>query len=146
LDKYLEKLQEHLPGSRLELMQSSGGLIAPEHFRGPASLLSGPAGGVVAAERIAKLTKSKTLVAFDMGGTSTDVSLIRGLAERRYERKIAGIPLRAPMIDIHTVAAGGGSVCEFDGYGLTVGPESVGAAPGPICYGHSKSPHPKLAL
>ncbi len=146
LELYLSNLQKHLPGSRLELMQSSGGLIAPEFFRGPASLLSGPAGGVVAAERIAKLKSSRTLIAFDMGGTSTDVSLIRGLADRRYERRIAGIPLRAPMIDIHTVAAGGGSVCTFDGYGLTVGPDSVGSNPGPICYGRAPSSHPRLAL
>lgn len=146
LSKYLEKLQNHLPGSRLELMQSSGGLIAPDYFRGPASLLSGPAGGVVAAERIARLTKSQTLIAFDMGGTSTDVSLIRGQAERRYETIVAGIPLRAPLMDIHTVAAGGGSVCAFDGYGLTVGPESVGSNPGPICYGRSTTAHPELAL
>ncbi len=146
LELYLSNLQKHLPGSRLELMQSSGGLIAPEFFRGPASLLSGPAGGVVAAERIAKLKDSSALIAFDMGGTSTDVSLIRGLADRRYERSIAGIPLRAPMIDIHTVAAGGGSVCTFDGYGLTVGPESVGSDPGPICYGREQGSHPRLAL
>lgn len=138
LKDYLSHLKTHLPGSRLRMMQSQGGLATPEFFRGPASLLSGPAGGVVAAEHIAKALGSKTLVTFDMGGTSTDVALIRERAERRYETTIDGIPVLAPMVDLHTVAAGGGSVCAFDGYRLRVGPESVGAIPGPLCYGRER--------
>lgn len=135
LDAYLGHLQSALPGSRLQLMQSSGGLCPPTQFRGPQALLSGPAGGVVAAERIAAETGSVRLVSLDMGGTSTDVALVLGYCDLRRETSIGGIPLRSPTLDIHTVASGGGSVCDFDGYRLVVGPESTGAVPGPLCYG-----------
>ena len=134
LELYLHELSLKLPGSRIRLMQSSGGLTSSEHFRGPQALLSGPAGGVIAAERIAQLVGSKQLIALDMGGTSTDVSLIQNGCELRRETTLDGIAIRSPVLDIHTIASGGGSVCAFDGYRLTVGPHSVGANPGPLCY------------
>jgi len=134
LDAYLGHLQEQLPGSRLQLMQSAGGLSPPEHFRGPQAILSGPAGGIVAAEKIAQTLGLTQLVSVDMGGTSTDVSLFLGSCELRRDTVIGGIKLRSPVLDIHTIASGGGSICGFDGYRLVVGPESVGAVPGPLCY------------
>src|SRR5690606_509090 len=114
----------------------SGGLTDGARFRGPNALLSGPAGGVVGAGRIARQAGFRHAIAFDMGGTSTDVSLlVDGEAERAFETQVAGIRVRAPMVRVHTVAAGGGSLCRFDGFRLTVGPESAGADPGPLCYG-----------
>jgi 5-oxoprolinase (ATP-hydrolysing) len=138
LERYLAGLRDALPGSRLLLMQSSGGLCDAERFRGTASVLSGPAGGV---EGMAAVVRSAGLhchaVGFDMGGTSTDVSHLRqGFSvERVSEREVAGTRIAAPMVAVHTVAAGGGSICRFDGERLRVGPESVGADPGPLCYG-----------
>ena len=133
----LAELRAELPGSRLRLMQSSGVLTSPERFRGPGALLSGPAGGVVACMRVAERARLGPVVAFDMGGTSTDVARS---AENRLERKseslIAGIRVRTPALAVTTVAAGGGSLCRFDGKKLSVGPESAGAVPGPLCYGH----------
>jgi 5-oxoprolinase (ATP-hydrolysing) len=129
-------LARALPGARLRFMQSSGGLTDAARFRGPTALLSGPAGGVVGAGRVARAAGHARAIAFDMGGTSTDASLLlEGEAERAYETLVAGIRVRAPMVRVHTVAAGGGSLCRFDGFRLTVGPESAGADPGPLCYG-----------
>jgi 5-oxoprolinase (ATP-hydrolysing) len=135
LREYLETLQRELPGSSLRIMQSSGGLTDAARFRGPNAILSGPAGGVIGYARLAEAAGFPRAIGFDMGGTSTDVSRYDGQLDRVYESEIAGVRVRAPMMSIHTVAAGGGSVCRFDGYRLTVGPESTGARPGPLCYG-----------
>jgi 5-oxoprolinase (ATP-hydrolysing) len=132
---YLAGLERELPGCRLWLMQSSGGLSLPQGFRAQHSFLSGPAGGVVAAAEIVREAGLSRAISFDMGGTSTDVSRYAGEYERVYERNIAGLEVLAPMLDIHTVAAGGGSICSFDGSRFQVGPESAGAAPEPLCYG-----------
>ncbi|MBW2275205.1 MAG: hydantoinase B/oxoprolinase family protein [Deltaproteobacteria bacterium] len=136
LRAHVEHLAAALPGARLRFMQSSGGLTESARFRGPNALLSGPAGGVVAAARVARDAGYERAIGFDMGGTSTDVSLIvDGEVERGFETIVGGIRVKAPMLRIHTVAAGGGSLCRFDGFRLTVGPESAGADPGPLCYG-----------
>jgi len=135
LARYLETLQAELPGSTLYLMQSSGGLCDAAHFRGPNALLSGPAGGSVALSHIAKTLGLAQVLGFDMGGTSTDVSRYAGEFERRYEHELAGVRVVAPMLSIHTVAAGGGSICALRDGRLTVGPESAGSDPGPLCYG-----------
>ena len=136
LRAHVAQLAAALPGSRLRFMQSSGGLTDARRFRGPNALLSGPAGGVVAAARVAAQAGFQRALAFDMGGTSTDVSLIEsGVADRSFETRVGGVRVRAPMLRIHTVAAGGGSLCRFDGFRLTVGPESAGSDPGPLCYG-----------
>ena len=136
LRAHVAQLAAALPGSRLRFMQSSGGLTDARRFRGPNALLSGPAGGVVAAARVAAQAGFHRALAFDMGGTSTDVSLIEsGTADRSFETRVGGVRVRAPMLRIHTVAAGGGSLCRFDGFRLTVGPESAGSDPGPLCYG-----------
>ncbi len=142
LTRYLDALSDELHGSRLFLMQSGGGLCAPERFRGPGAILSGPAGGVVAAQRLAVGAGYRRALGFDMGGTSTDVSRFddHGVA-RRHEVVIDGVRIRAPMVDIHTVAAGGGSLCRYDGEQLTVGPASAGADPGPLCYGKPHAAH-----
>ena len=137
LARYLDTLQAELPGSTLQLMQSSGGLCDAAHFRGPNALLSGPAGGSVALARIASSLGLGQVLGFDMGGTSTDVSRYAGEFERRYEHEIAGVRVVAPMLAIHTVAAGGGSICRIRDGRLTVGPESAGSDPGPLCYGRS---------
>ncbi len=132
---YLEALHAELPGSSLRIMQSSGGLTDAARFRGPHAILSGPAGGVVGYARIAERRGFPKVIGFDMGGTSTDVSRYDGELDRVYETEVAGVRIVAPMMSIHTVAAGGGSVCGYDGYRLSVGPESTGASPGPLCYG-----------
>jgi len=138
LQAHVQTLESALPGARLAFMQSSGGLTDARRFRGPAALLSGPAGGVVGAARVAAEAGYTSAVGFDMGGTSTDVSLIEaGECERAFETTVAGVRVKAPMLRIHTVAAGGGSLCRFDGFRLTVGPESAGADPGPLCYGRA---------
>jgi 5-oxoprolinase (ATP-hydrolysing) len=136
LARYLEILQRELPQSRLSLMQSSGGLCDAAHFRGPNALLSGPAGGSVALAHIARELGLPQVLGFDMGGTSTDVSRYAGEFERRYEHEIAGVRVVAPMLAIHTVAAGGGSICRLREGRLTVGPDSAGSEPGPLCYGN----------
>jgi 5-oxoprolinase (ATP-hydrolysing) len=133
---YVRALRAELPGSTLRIMQSSGGLTEAERFRGPAAILSGPAGGVVAYARVAQRLGIEQAIGFDMGGTSTDVSRFGGELERVYEAETAGVRIRAPVLSIHTVAAGGGSLVRFDGHRLTVGPQSAGASPGPLCYGH----------
>jgi 5-oxoprolinase (ATP-hydrolysing) len=136
LRAHVAQLAAALPGSRLRFMQSSGGLTEVARFRGPNALLSGPAGGVVAAARVAAAAGFERALGFDMGGTSTDVSLIEGgEVDRVFETVVGGVRVRAPMLRIHTVAAGGGSLCRFDGFRLTVGPESAGSNPGPLCYG-----------
>ena len=125
-------------GDTLRVMQSNGGVISPETAaKEPVrTVLSGPAGGVVGAWKIGKLSGFEKLITFDMGGTSTDVSLIDGRPELSVESKIAGLPIKVPVIEIHTVGAGGGSIARVDrGGALRVGPESAGADPGPICYG-----------
>jgi len=133
---HLEALQRALPRAELRLMQSSGGLTDVARFHGPNALLSGPAGGVVAAGEVARAAGHDRAIGFDMGGTSTDVCLVEGEhLERAFESEVGGVRVKAPMLRIHTVAAGGGSLCRFDGIRLTVGPESAGSDPGPLCYG-----------
>jgi 5-oxoprolinase (ATP-hydrolysing) len=134
---YLAEMQQDLPGSRIQMMQSSGGLIDAKHFKGPAAVLSGPAGGIVACAEVAHRSGYDHVIGFDMGGTSTDVCRIsKGQYERTYEAEIAGTRIVTPMLDIHTIASGGGSICSYDGYRFHVGPKSAGAIPGPLCYGH----------
>lgn len=134
LDRYLAGLVPGLGGAPLHLMQSNGGLAGAERFRGCDAVLSGPAGGVVGAARTAAMEGFGRIVGFDMGGTSTDVSYCEGELERVGESEVAGVRLATPMLRIHTVAAGGGSVLHFDGRRFTVGPDSAGADPGPRCY------------
>ncbi len=133
---YVDTLLRELPGSTLKIMQSSGHLTDAESFSGQNAILSGPAGGVVAYARVAEQAGFPRAIGFDMGGTSTDVSRYDGHFDRTYDSEVAGVRLRSPMMAIHTVAAGGGSICRYDGYRLTVGPDSAGATPGPLCYGH----------
>ncbi|HZG38322.1 MAG TPA: hydantoinase/oxoprolinase family protein, partial [Nodosilinea sp.] len=121
---------------RLMFMQSNGGLTDAALFQGKDSILSGPAGGVVGAVQTSRQAGYDRMIGFDMGGTSTDVSHYRGEYERTFETEVAGVRLRAPMMAIHTVAAGGGSLVSFDGSRYRVGPESAGAYPGPACYRH----------
>jgi len=138
MGKYLEELEASLSGSRLRIMQSNGGSISAERARKEPvhTILSGPAGGVVGALEIARLVGEERIITFDMGGTSTDVSLCPGEATLTTEAVIGGSPVKVPIIDIHTVGAGGGSIAYLDkGGSLRVGPESAGADPGPICYG-----------
>ncbi len=135
LRRYVDTLLAELPGSRIDVMQSSGGLRDGRRFRGRDAILSGPAGGVVAVARVAEQVGRRAVVGFDMGGTSTDVCRYAGSLERTYETEVAGVRFRAPMIHLHTVAAGGGSLCRLDGSRFVVGPESAGARPGPLCYG-----------
>ena len=117
-------------------MTSNGNLVEPGAFQGKDSILSGPAGGVIALGDLAIKTGHSKVVGLDMGGTSTDVSRFEGQVGRRYESKIAGIRVMNPMMDIETVAAGGGSICGISEMGrLTVGPQSAGSEPGPACYG-----------
>src|SRR5207247_8238623 len=119
---------------RIQFMQSSGGLTDAHRFQGKDAILSGPAGGVVGAVQVAQLAGFDKIIGFDMGGTSTDVTHYAGEYERAFETQVAGVRLRAPMMRIHTVAAGGGSICRFDGSRVRVGPESAGANPGPASY------------
>ena len=127
-------LGERHAATRLEFMQSNGGLVAPAAFRACNAVLSGPAGGLVATARIAESRDRRRLIAFDMGGTSTDVALYDGALPQRFETSVAGVRLQAPMMNIHTVAAGGGSVLAYEGGRLLVGPQSAGSRPGPACY------------
>jgi 5-oxoprolinase (ATP-hydrolysing) len=120
--------------TRLMFMMSSGGLTAAELFQGKDAILSGPAGGVVGMAETGREAGFSKLIGFDMGGTSTDVSHFDGQYERAFETEVAGVRMRAPMMLIHTVAAGGGSVLHFDGARFRVGPDSAGANPGPKCY------------
>jgi len=135
LRDYVGSLRSSLGGGRLRIMTSAGGLVAAEQFVGKDSILSGPAGGVVGMARAAQAAGFTRAIGFDMGGTSTDVARFDGRFEMEYETEKAGVRIVAPMTSIHTVAAGGGSICKFDGVKLVVGPESGGADPGPACYG-----------
>jgi 5-oxoprolinase (ATP-hydrolysing) len=134
VDGYVGHLADAVDGAPLHFMQSNGGLAPAEHFRGKDAVLSGPAGGVVGYVETSAALGFDRVIGFDMGGTSTDVSHFAGQYERTFDGEIAGVRLRAPMIAVHTVAAGGGSICAFDGLRLRVGPESAGARPGPACY------------
>jgi 5-oxoprolinase (ATP-hydrolysing) len=134
LRRYVDRIAGALGGARLFLMQSNGGLADAAAFQGKDAILSGPAGGIVGAARTAESAGISRVIGFDMGGTSTDVALYDGAFERSYETTIAGVRVRTPMMAIHTVAAGGGSVLHFDGARLRVGPDSAGADPGPACY------------
>jgi 5-oxoprolinase (ATP-hydrolysing) len=134
LRRYVDQVAGELPGVRLYFMQSSGGLTEAGHFQGKDAILSGPAGGIVGAARTAAMGGFERIIGFDMGGTSTDVALYAGAFERAFETEVAGVRMRAPMMAINTVAAGGGSILHFDGARFRVGPDSAGAVPGPACY------------
>ena len=134
LRRYVGQVARALGDVRLLFMQSNGGLTEAARFSGRDAILSGPAGGIVGMARTAEAAGLSKVIGFDMGGTSTDVSHYNGSFERLFETEVAGVRLRAPMLDIHTVAAGGGSICRFDGARFRVGPESAGADPGPACY------------
>ncbi|MGY8994204.1 MAG: hydantoinase/oxoprolinase family protein, partial [Rhodospirillales bacterium] len=134
LRRYVDRVASQLGDVKLQFMQSSGGLVDADAFQGKDAILSGPAGGVVGAARTAAMAELEKIIGFDMGGTSTDVSRYDGVYERRFVTEVAGVRLRAPMMHIHTVAAGGGSVVQFDGARYRVGPDSAGADPGPACY------------
>ncbi len=127
-------LDARASGARLMFMMSSGGLTAADLFHGKDAILSGPAGGVVSMAETAREAGFPRVIGFDMGGTSTDVSHYAGGYERAFETEVAGVRMRAPMMRIHTVAAGGGSILHFDGARFRVGPDSAGANPGPACY------------
>lgn len=140
LQRYVDKVCNALrtpdaaSSPRVYFMASSGGLKSAEAFRGRDAVLSGPAGGVVAFARTAEAAGYFKVIGFDMGGTSTDVAHYAGQFERNYETSVAGVRLAVPMLNIHTVAAGGGSILTFDGASMHVGPESAGSHPGPACY------------
>ncbi len=135
LRRYVDKVISGIgTGPRLFFMQSNGGLTDATKFRGKDAILSGPAGGIVGMAKTAAEAGFGHVIGFDMGGTSTDVSHFAGVYERTSERVVAGVRVRAPMLEIHTVAAGGGSVCHYDGTRFRVGPDSAGAVPGPACY------------
>ena len=134
LRRYVEQVAAEMPGVPLFFMQSSGGLTGAQGFQGKDAILSGPAGGIVGMARTAQQAGHARVIGFDMGGTSTDVSHFAGQFEREFETQVAGVRLRAPMMAIHTVAAGGGSLLRFDGARFRVGPESAGANPGPASY------------
>ena len=134
LRRYVDRVAGELGGTRLLFMQSNGGLADARRFQGKDAILSGPAGGIVGAVRTAEMGGFDKIIGFDMGGTSTDVSHYAGEYERSFETMVAGVRMRAPMMHINTVAAGGGSICSFDGARYRVGPESAGANPGPACY------------
>ncbi|NMM84904.1 5-oxoprolinase [Rhodococcus sp. SRB_17] len=134
LRRYVEQVAADMPGVKLFFMQSSGGLTDAHVFQGKDAILSGPAGGIVGMARTAEIAGHRRVIGFDMGGTSTDVSHFAGEFEREFETQVAGVRMRAPMMSIHTVAAGGGSILGFDGARFRVGPESAGANPGPASY------------
>ncbi len=143
LRRYVDQVAAEMPGVKLLFMQSSGGLTDARAFQGKDAILSGPAGGIVGMARTAELAHRHDaaeiagqcrVIGFDMGGTSTDVSHYAGQFEREFETQVAGVRMRAPMMSIHTVAAGGGSILRFDGTRFRVGPESAGANPGPASY------------
>lgn len=142
IQSYVSQIMAAAPSASIRLMTSAGGLVAAGQFIGKDSILSGPAGGVVGVGHIAKKTGHKKIIGFDMGGTSTDICRYNQEPEYRFEMEVndpktdAGSRIVAPMLAIETVAAGGGSICSFDGIRLTVGPDSAGADPGPACYGN----------
>ena len=134
LGRYVNQVASEMPGVKLMFMQSSGGLTDAQVFAGKDAILSGPAGGIVGMARTAQLAGHDKVIGFDMGGTSTDVSHFAGQFEREFETQVAGVRMRAPMMSIHTVAAGGGSLLAYDGARFRVGPQSAGANPGPASY------------
>jgi 5-oxoprolinase (ATP-hydrolysing) len=135
LARYLDDVSARLEGAPLLMMQSHGGLTPAARLHAKDALLSGPAGGLVGAIETSRRAGCEHIIAFDMGGTSTDVSHYAGTLERTHDAVIAGVRLRAPMLHIHTIAAGGGSILRYEGLKFGVGPESAGALPGPACYG-----------
>ncbi len=135
LRRYVNALQSAMPQCDLQIVTSSGAMLPADRFSGKDSILSGPAAGVVGFSRVAEAAGFSRAIGFDMGGTSTDVSRFDGRYELEYETEKAGVRIVAPMMAIETVAAGGGSICAFDGVKLTVGPDSAGADPGPASYG-----------
>ncbi|MEL6795177.1 MAG: hydantoinase/oxoprolinase family protein, partial [Pseudomonadota bacterium] len=135
LRRYVNQVEDALGGEgRLMFMQSNGGLTDAKLFQGKDAILSGPAGGVVGMVKTGELAGQDRLIGFDMGGTSTDVCHYAGAYERSFETEVAGVRMRAPMMNIHTVAAGGGSILFFKDGRFQVGPDSAGADPGPACY------------
>ena len=143
ISQYLASLEKRMEGAELRIMQSNEGYISPARARAEPirTALSGPAGGVVGAYRLGKAAGFKNIITFDMGGTSSDVSLVDGEIRRTNESLVGDFPLRIPIIDIHTVGAGGGSIAHVDkGGSLRVGPQSAGADPGPACYGKGNLP------
>lgn len=135
VERYVAQVAEALPAdTHLEFMQSNGGLAPAPAFQGKDSVLSGPAGGLMGMAKVGRAAGFEKLIGFDMGGTSTDVSLYTGEFERSLDTRIAGHRIRIPMLGVHTVAAGGGSILKFDGTRLLAGPESAGSVPGPCCY------------
>ncbi|MGB0632437.1 MAG: hydantoinase B/oxoprolinase family protein [Alphaproteobacteria bacterium] len=134
LRRYVDLIAAQTGDARLMFMQSNGGLADARFFQGKDSILSGPAGGIVGAAQTAHMAGYDKIIGFDMGGTSTDVAHYDGEYERAFETLVAGVRMRAPMMNIHTVAAGGGSILHFDGSRYRVGPDSAGANPGPACY------------
>ncbi|MEJ0043774.1 MAG: hydantoinase/oxoprolinase family protein [Rhizomicrobium sp.] len=134
LARYTRRIAAALEGVRLSFMTSNGGLAAPDFFRGKDAIVSGPAGGVVGMAETARAAGFEHVIGFDMGGTSTDVARFDGDYERIYETEVAGVRLRTPMLAIHTVAAGGGSILSYDGARFRAGPDSAGAKPGPMSY------------
>jgi 5-oxoprolinase (ATP-hydrolysing) len=134
LRRYVDQVAGELPGARVMFMQSNGGLTDAHRFQGKDSILSGPAGGIIGMVRTSEAAGFSKVIGFDMGGTSTDVSHYAGELEREFETLVAGVRMRAPMMSIHTIAAGGGSILFFDGQRQRVGPDSAGANPGPASY------------
>ena len=142
VDRVSSDLKVNRGGGRLLFMQSNGGLTDARLFQGKDAILSGPAGGVVGMVQTGRIAGFEKLIGFDMGGTSTDVAHFDGAYERAFETEVAGVRMRAPMMHIHTVAAGGGSLLMFDGARYRVGPDSAGANPGPACYRRGGGPWP----
>ncbi len=134
LRRYVDRVASQIPNVQLMFMKSDGGLVSADKFQGKDSILSGPAGGIVGAVQTSKRADFDKIVTFDMGGTSTDVAHYAGEYERQLDSAIAGARMRIPVLAIHTIAAGGGSILSFDGISYRVGPESGGANPGPACY------------
>jgi 5-oxoprolinase (ATP-hydrolysing) len=134
LRRYVDELAAEVAGTRLLFMQSNGGLVDAAAFQGKDAILSGPAGGIVGAARTAAQAGLSRIIGFDMGGTSTDVALYAGAFEHTFDTEVAGVRVRAPMLAIHSVAAGGGSILRYDGARFRVGPDSASADPGPACY------------
>lgn len=134
LRRYVDRVAAELGDAKLYFIQSNGGLVDAPHFQGKDAILSGPAGGIVGAARTASMAGFDEIIGFDMGGTSTDVALYAGTFQRTFDTEVAGVRIRAPMMAIHTVAAGGGSILHFDGSRFRVGPDSAGANPGPASY------------
>ncbi|MEM7593919.1 MAG: hydantoinase/oxoprolinase family protein, partial [Cyanobacteria bacterium P01_A01_bin.83] len=134
LQRYVAQIASQLPDTELMFMKSDGGLVAADNFQGKDSILSGPAGGIVGAVQTSKRAEFGQIITFDMGGTSTDVAHYAGEYEREIDSEIAGVRMRVPVLSIHTIAAGGGSILSFDGMSYRVGPESGGSNPGPACY------------